>query len=103
MLQLVTQSREHAEISLAGAIYFKNFVKRHWTTSTYHDVTVEISESDRSAIRTHLLSLMLNSSTTVKRVLSEALSLIGAADFPAKWPTLLPVCLYSIIGVKCRN
>ena len=37
-----------------------------------------------------ITSLMLNTPNIVRAQLSEALTIVGQHDFPAKWPTLLP-------------
>lgn len=41
-------------------------------------------------IKSHLTDLMLAAPPRVRFQLSEALSIISAHDFPARWPTLLP-------------
>lgn len=45
-----------------------------------------------------ITSLMLNTPTPVRSQLSEALTIIGQHDFPAKWLSLLPELLERLTG-----
>lgn len=48
-----------------------------------------IHESDRVAIKSFIISLMLKSPTSIQKQLSESVSIIGKYDFPKKWPQLI--------------
>lgn len=48
-----------------------------------------IHESDRVAIKQFIVTLMLKSSPTIQKQLSDAVSIIGKYDFPDKWPQLI--------------
>lgn len=87
LLSLVGDQSIPEVIRVAGSVYFKNFVRRHWAVV---DVgTSKISEEDREKIRSLVVGLMLNSPPLVQRQLSDAISVIGKEDFPDKWPSLL--------------
>lgn len=48
-----------------------------------------IHESVRLLIKQFIVSLMLKSSPAIQKQLSDAISIIGKYDFPAKWPSLI--------------
>ncbi|PFH32706.1 importin-beta N-terminal domain-containing protein [Besnoitia besnoiti] len=73
----------------AGAIYFKNFIRRLWDVDPQQG---GISEANRALVKEHLLCLLL-APTTAKRVqmqLADALARIAETDLPLDWPALLP-------------
>ena len=87
LLSLIDTEPVPPVLRTAASVYFKNFVRKHWSVP---DVAVsKISESDRSRIRSLVVSLMLRSPESVQRQLSDAISVIGRHDFPVKWPSLL--------------
>jgi len=99
LLQLVqqhcaTQQPQSALIRASAAVYFKNLIKRGWDDSAESDVPhrVVLSASDRSAIKAHMVKLVVlcGHAADVQAQLSAALSIISASDFPGKWPDLLP-------------
>ena len=53
---------------------------------------VLVASGDREAIKAHMVKLVCACGffRDVKQQLSQALTLIAASDFPAKWPKLLP-------------
>lgn len=87
LLNLVDKADIDMSIRVAGAIIFKNFIKRNWRVE---DVPDKIHNEDRAAIKGLIVSLMLRSPEQVQRQLSDAISIIGKEDFPEKWPNLLP-------------
>eukprot|EP01087_Luapelamoeba_hula_P019082 TRINITY_DN6277_c0_g1_i1.p1 TRINITY_DN6277_c0_g1~~TRINITY_DN6277_c0_g1_i1.p1 ORF type:complete len:1049 (+),score=219.24 TRINITY_DN6277_c0_g1_i1:42-3149(+) len=89
ILKMLTLSGIEPTIKVAAAILFKNFVKRNWVVVEGKDQVV-VSDSDRQQIKGVLVELMLNVEPAIMKQLSEALALISASDFPAKWNTLLP-------------
>lgn len=96
-----------ATIRVAAAIVFKNFVKRNWNAhavslfvqyriSVIYSLFVQdtdgpdrIHETDRLAIKSLIVQLMLASTPAIQKQLSDAVSIIGKYDFPAKWPQLM--------------
>lgn len=87
LLSLVGTETVPPVLRTSASVYFKNFVKRYWSVP---DVAVsKISDTDRAGIRSLVVSLMLRSPESVQRQLSDAISVIGRHDFPAKWPSLL--------------
>ncbi|XP_035207759.1 exportin-2-like [Stegodyphus dumicola] len=87
LLTLVDKSDVDVTIRIAGAITFKNYVKRNWRVA--EDSVNKIHDVDRGAVKQLIVGLMLRSSEQIQRQLSDAVSIIGREDFPEKWPNLL--------------
>jgi exportin-2 (importin alpha re-exporter) len=87
LLHLINSPSLDPSIRVAGAIAFKNFIKRNWAIE--EDVPTKIQEEDRQAIKREIVDLMLKSPENIQRQLSDAISVIGRHDFPANWPTLM--------------
>jgi exportin-2 (importin alpha re-exporter) len=85
LLELLRDASVNDAARQAGAIYFKNFVKRQWTVENGGIVA-----SDRETIKTHLLSLMLQAPKPIKVQLGAGLEEISNADYPERWQSLLP-------------
>lgn len=46
--------------------------------------------SDRTTIKTLIVTLMLKSPEAIQKQFSDAVSIIGKCDFPERWPSLIP-------------
>uniref|UniRef100_A0A023GFX0 Exportin-2 n=1 Tax=Amblyomma triste TaxID=251400 RepID=A0A023GFX0_AMBTT len=88
LLHLVDKADVDLMVRVAGAIAFKNYVKRHWAVP--EDGADRVHPSDRAAVREMIVGLMLRSPEQLQKQLSDAVSIIGREDFPARWPNLLP-------------
>jgi hypothetical protein len=87
-----------------AAIQFKNTVKRRWgaeegsaaaatATTTTTDTTPNTSplaEADRVAVRENLLEALMAAPHAVQVQLGDAFKAIAYADYPERWPSLLP-------------
>ncbi|CAJ1447658.1 unnamed protein product [Effrenium voratum] len=87
LLELLRSGSVEPAARQAGAIYFKNYVKRQWCVE---GAGGGISASDRQAIKQHILSLMLQAPKQVQVQLSAGLEEISISDYPAEWQSLLP-------------
>lgn len=78
-------------IRVAGAVTFKNYVKRNWGTGQGDESSGEnkIPDVDREAVKQFIVELMLKSPPALQKQLSDAVSIIGKYDFPKKWPQLI--------------
>ena len=74
-------------LRVAGAVTFKNYVKRNWKVE--EDAIDKIHHSDRETVKQFIINLMLKAPESIQRQLSDAVSIIGREDFPAKWPNLI--------------
>ncbi|CAE7683690.1 Cse1, partial [Symbiodinium necroappetens] len=86
LLELLRSGSVEAAARQAGAIYFKNYIRRQWCV----EGAGGISASDRQAIKQHILSLMLQAPKQVQVQLSAGLEEISITDYPAEWQSLLP-------------
>eukprot|EP00446_Apocalathium_sp_SHHI-4_P008304 CAMPEP_0177163592 /NCGR_PEP_ID=MMETSP0367-20130122/6494_1 /TAXON_ID=447022 ORGANISM="Scrippsiella hangoei-like, Strain SHHI-4" /NCGR_SAMPLE_ID=MMETSP0367 /ASSEMBLY_ACC=CAM_ASM_000362 /LENGTH=1049 /DNA_ID=CAMNT_0018609427 /DNA_START=1 /DNA_END=3147 /DNA_ORIENTATION=+ len=87
LLEMLRGASVDAGVRQAGAIYFKNYIRRHWSAE---GAAAVISPADRQAIKQHLLSLMLQAPKTVQVMLAAALEEISVVDYPEEWQSLLP-------------
>ena len=87
LLHLVDKSEIHITIRIAGAVAFKNYVKRNWKVE--EDSVDRIHAQDRDSIKKLIVNLMLHSPDSIQKQLSDAVSIIGKYDFPNKWPELI--------------
>ncbi|XP_068624899.1 exportin-2 [Battus philenor] len=87
LLHLIDKDTVDLTIRIAGAVAFKNYIKRNWPVE--EDSADNIHANDRAAIKTLIVSLMLKSPEPVQRQFSDAVSIIGKYDFPTKWPGLI--------------
>lgn len=89
LLNLIDKTTVDMTIRVAGAIAFKNYVKRNWAAHEDSDEPDRIHASDRNTIKSLIVTLMLHSPTALQKQLSDAVSIIGKHDFPKKWPQLI--------------
>lgn len=87
LLNLVHKPEVDMTIRIAGSVAFKNYIKRNWCVEEYQ--TDRIHASDRAAIKSLIVTLMLTSPESIQKQLSDAISIIGKTDFPLKWPELI--------------
>ncbi|CAN7996022.1 unnamed protein product [Ixodes hexagonus] len=87
LLNLVDKADIDMVIRVAGAIAFKNYVKRNWAVP--EDGVDRIHSNDRNTVKELIVGLMLRSPEQIQKQLSDAVSIIGREDFPARWPNLL--------------
>lgn len=87
LLHLVDKQDVHLTIRVAGAVAFKNYIKRNWKVDD--DAGDRIHAQDREAIKQLIVNLMLHSPEAIQKQLSDAVSIVGRHDFPNKWPDLI--------------
>lgn len=90
LLMLIDKNEVDVTIRIAGAIAFKNYIKRNWGRPIEHPDEVDrICESDRIAIKSMIVPMMLKSMIAIQNQFSDAIQIIGKYDFPKKWPQLM--------------
>lgn len=87
VLHLISKTEVDMTVRVAGAIVFKNYIKRNWKVED--DEPDRIHETDRSSIKRLIVELMLSSPESIQKQFSDAISIIGKSDFPTKWPELI--------------
>ncbi|XP_003739003.1 exportin-2 [Galendromus occidentalis] len=90
LLQLIDRENVDMVIRVSGAITFKNYIKRNWSTGEDEGISQSrVHPEDRDQIKRLIVGLMLKSPSHIQRQLSDAVSIIGKSDFPDQWPSLL--------------
>lgn len=90
LLMLIDKDEVDMTIRIAGAIAFKNYIKRNWGRPVdFPEEPDRIHETDREAIKRMIVPMMLKSPVSVQKQFSDAIQIIGKFDFPKKWPQLI--------------
>lgn len=94
LMRLLAAETAEAQVRQSAAVTFKNIVKNHWVEKEPDVVGAPppyaVGADEKAQVRNLIVSLMLSTPRLVQAQLSEALSIISAADFPDRWPGLLP-------------
>ncbi|KAF2734875.1 Cse1-domain-containing protein [Polyplosphaeria fusca] len=85
LLQIVA-SDAPSDVRLAGALYFKNFIKRNWVDEDGNHL---LSPDEVAAIKQELIGLMVSVPPNLQSQLGEAISAIADSDFWQRWDTLV--------------
>jgi len=88
LLELLQGANIDPSARQAGAIYFKNYIRRQWPVEGVAGAGV--AATDRQAIKQHLLALMLQAPKPIQVQLSAGLEEISLTDYPGDWQSLLP-------------
>lgn len=89
LLALIDKPEQDLTIRVAGAITFKNYIKRNWNTGQDDESESRIHATDRETVKTLIIQLMLKAPPAIQKQLSDAVAIIGKHDFPKKWPQLI--------------
>jgi exportin-2 (importin alpha re-exporter) len=86
LLHIVASDSLPPTTRLAGALYFKNFIKRNWVDE---DANYKLPEDEVAAIKRELIGLMVAVPPNLQSQLGEAISAIAESDFWQRWDTLV--------------
>ncbi|KAH7115089.1 CAS/CSE protein [Dendryphion nanum] len=86
LLHIVASANYPPNVRLAGALYFKNYIKRNWVNE---DGAYLLPENEVVAIKNELIGLMVSVPPNLQAQLGEAISAIADSDFYARWDTLV--------------
>lgn len=86
LLHVVSNNNVQLSIRLAGALYFKNLVKRKWINENGE---YQISIQDVEMIKNEIISLMIILPDSLQIQIGEAISLIAESEFPNLWTNLI--------------
>ncbi|XP_046365033.2 exportin-2-like [Haliotis rufescens] len=87
LLHLMDKAEVEPIVRVSSAVTFKNYIKRNWRITD--EAGDKVHTGDRTAIKQHIVGLMLKSPEQIQKQLSDAISIIGREDFPDKWPDLI--------------
>ena len=94
LLKLLSSDAAEAQVRQSAAVTFKNLVKNHWVAKEPDVVGAlppySVSDAEKDQVRGLIVGLMLSAPRLVQAQLSEALSIISAADFPDNGPRIAP-------------
>ena len=94
LLKLLSSDAAEAQVRQSAAVTFKNLVKNHWVAKEPDVVGAlppySVSDAEKDQVRGLIVGLMLSAPRLVQAQLSEALSIISAADFPDNGPDCCP-------------
>lgn len=93
LLQVVASSDVPLDTRLAGALFFKNLIKRRWTDA---DGAYLLAAADVAAIKANILELMVAAPAQPRKQLAESVAVIAASDFPDRWPDLVPLLVQKL-------
>ncbi|KAK9464175.1 Cse1-domain-containing protein [Lipomyces oligophaga] len=86
LLHVVATSSLPQISRLAGALFFKNFIRRKWTDENRNYL---IPVEDAKAVKKEIIGLMITLPTSLQVQLGESVSIIADSDFPDRWPELI--------------
>ncbi|KAF3935709.1 Exportin-2 [Dactylella cylindrospora] len=86
LLRTVATPELPVNVRLAGALFFKNLIRRNWTDEEGNH---KLAPSDVAAIKSELLGVMIQVPQNLQVQIGEAISVIADSDFYKKWDTLV--------------
>ncbi|CEP62978.1 importin-alpha export receptor LALA0_S06e08240g [Lachancea lanzarotensis] len=86
LMHVIASGNLPVSTRLAGALFFKNFIKRRWVDEN-GDYLISLSDVD--AIKREIVPLMIVLPGNLQIQIGEAISVIADSDFPQRWPNLL--------------
>ncbi|KAJ8099083.1 Cse1-domain-containing protein [Lipomyces tetrasporus] len=86
LLQIVASNDFLQTTRLAGALFFKNFIRRKWRDEEGNYL---IPVGDVNAVKSEIVGLMITLPPSLQVQLGEAISIMADSDFPDRWPNLV--------------
>ncbi|SMN18045.1 similar to Saccharomyces cerevisiae YGL238W CSE1 Nuclear envelope protein that mediates the nuclear export of importin alpha (Srp1p) [Maudiozyma saulgeensis] len=86
LLHVVAAENLSISTRLAGALFFKNFLKRKWVDENGNHL---LSVSSVELIKKEIIPLMISLPANLQIQIGEAISIIADSDFPTRWPGFL--------------
>ncbi|EPS41095.1 hypothetical protein H072_5033 [Dactylellina haptotyla CBS 200.50] len=86
LLRTVASSELPINVRLAGALFFKNLIRRSWTDEEGNH---KFNANDVTTIKAELLGVMIQVPANLQVQIGEAISVIADSDFYKKWDTLI--------------
>lgn len=86
LLHVVASRNLNISIRLAGALFFKNLIKRKWINE---DGVYLLPIDDINKIKLEILDVMIQLPNNLQIQIGESISIIAESDFPHNWPNLI--------------
>ncbi|KAK8060284.1 importin-beta domain-containing protein [Apiospora saccharicola] len=97
LVNIASHTSIGVEIRQQAISVLRLFIERNWSGESDDGPVIPIADAAKDQIRPILLELALHSERKIKAAASFAVGRIANADFPERWPTLLPT-LFSYIN-----
>ncbi|KAI5964902.1 CSE1 [Candida pseudojiufengensis] len=88
LLHIIASTNLSLSIRLAGALYFKNLIKRKWVNE---DGNYLLPIQDVEKIKYEIIDIMIKLPNQLQIQIGESITLIAESDFPHKWPNLIEI------------
>lgn len=95
VLNVVADNSQNSGVRLAGAVFFKNLIKRKWTNA---DGEYLLPEQDVEKIKSSIVDFLIQLPPNIQVQIGEAISIIADSDFPHRWESLVPHLVSKISG-----
>lgn len=86
LLHIVASTNLSAGVRLAGALFFKNLIRRRWVDENGDYL---LPADDCSHLKSDILGIMITLPSQLQIQIGESISIIADSDFPHKWPELV--------------
>ncbi|KAL1575644.1 Importin N-terminal domain-containing protein [Candida albicans] len=89
LLHVIASTNLSQSIRLAGALYFKNLIKRKWLDGDGDGNNYLLPIDDVNKIKLEIIDIMIQLPNQLQVQIGEAITLIAESDFPHNWPNLI--------------
>lgn len=89
LLHVIASTNLSQSIRLAGALYFKNLIKRKWLDGDGDGNNYLLPIDDVNKIKLEIIDIMIQLPNQLQVQIGEAITLIAELDFPHNWPNLI--------------
>lgn len=93
LLHVVATGNLPISTRLAGALFFKNFIRRKWVDENGNHL---LASNQVELIKKEIVPLMISLPNNLQVQIGEAISIIADSDFPKQWPDLLQDLAYKL-------
>eukprot|EP01120_Amphizonella_sp_Union-15-10_P016144 TRINITY_DN8423_c0_g1_i2.p1 TRINITY_DN8423_c0_g1~~TRINITY_DN8423_c0_g1_i2.p1 ORF type:complete len:691 (+),score=118.35 TRINITY_DN8423_c0_g1_i2:78-2150(+) len=90
MITIAVQPTIPSYIRIAAALAVKNAINRYWRNRGNPRTDCQISDEEKSSLKTQLLGVFTEQDDKIARHLSALTALIARFDYPSLWPDLIP-------------
>ena len=87
LLHVIASTNLQPSVRLAGALFFKNLVKRKWLDADGSNYLLPVEDVNK--IKSEILDVMIKLPNQLQIQIGEAITLIAESDFPHNWPNLI--------------
>lgn len=91
LMQVAVAAQAELPMRQAASIHFKNLVAKGWEPR--REDSARLNEEDKATVRANVLEAVIQSPDRIRSQLVECMKVIVNADFPEKWPEILPTLL----------